>query len=363
MKYPAQKILVIATRQFGDVLLTTPLLRSLRCAYPQAVIDVLVFEGKESILEGNPDINQRITIPEHPRWIETLKLARKICRQYDLSISTLSGDKPLFYALCSGKKRVSVVPPQEQDFWKRTISAAWTELDDKNTHTITQYLRLAELLDIPLHYQVINPTSSTAAEKLDRKLPFDWRKQPFAVLHLTPMWRYKYWTLNGWSELAHYLINSGISVVLIGGGKKRDMGYSYSALFKMPKSVVSLVGKLRFSEVTTLIESSRLYVGLDTAVTHLAAATGVPTVAIYGPTNPVKWAPWPVNYTSNTPPFQRRGVKGFQRVGNVFLIQSEEYCVPCHQEGCERHRKSRSRCLFELESVGVINVVQKVLSE
>lgn len=362
MKYPAKKILVIVTRQFGDVLLTTPLLHSLRQAYPQSVIDVLVFEGKESILEGNTDINNTITIPERPRIIDTVFLIGKIFRRYDISISTLSGDRPLLYALCSGKKRISVVPPPRwQDFWKRFISTAWTELDDKNTHTVTQYLRLAELLDIPLYYQVINPKSPLAEEKLDRRLPFDWRKQPFVVLHLTPMWRYKYWTLDGWTELATYLIESGFSVVLIGGGKRRDMGYSYSALFKMPKNVVSLVGKLRFSEVTVLIQASRLYVGLDTAVTHLAAATGVPTVAIYGPTNPVKWSPWPVNYASTQPPFERRGIQGIQQVGNVFLIQSEEECVPCHEEGCDKHRKSRSRCLYELSSAKVISVIKNIL--
>jgi len=359
MKYPAQKILVIVTRQFGDVLLTTPLLHSLRCAYPQSVIDVLVFEGKEAILEGNSDINHIITIPERPRLLETTRLFWQICRRYNLSISTLSGDKPLFYALCAGSKRVSVVPPPRlQDSWKRFISIAWTELDDENTHTIVQYLKLAELLEIPLHYQVVPPTSQNAEEKLDRRLPFDWRKQPFAVLHLTPMWRYKYWTLNGWAELATYLINSGFHVVLIGGGKKPDMGYSYSALFKMPKSVISLVGKLRFSEVTRLIQASRVYIGLDTAVTHLAAATGVPTVAIYGPTNPVKWSPWPKDYASHEPPFKKIGS---QRMNNVFLIQGELYCVPCHEEGCDKHRKSRSRCLYELESVKVIEVVKKLI--
>ena len=285
-----------------------------------------------------------------------MHLLWQIYRRYDLAISTLSSDKSLFYALCSGVKRISIVPiPRRQDGWKRLISDAWTELDDKNTHTIIQYLRLAELLDIPLHYQVIPPKSQNAEEKLDKRLPFDWRKQPFAVLHLTPMWHYKYWTLKGWSELARYLIDSNFQVVLIGGGKKSDVGYSYSALFNMPDSVVSLVGKLRFSEVTRLIQASQVYIGLDTAVTHLAAATGVPTVAIYGPTNPIKWSPWPKDYASHKPPFQKIGS---QHVGNVFLIQGEGVCVPCHEEGCEKHRKSRSRCLYELDSAKVIAVVK-----
>jgi hypothetical protein len=50
------RILVVALRRLGDVLLTTPLIRSLKRAWPDAAIDVLVFRGTEGILEGNPDI-------------------------------------------------------------------------------------------------------------------------------------------------------------------------------------------------------------------------------------------------------------------------------------------------------------------
>ncbi|HHB92017.1 MAG TPA: lipopolysaccharide heptosyltransferase, partial [Thioploca sp.] len=60
------KILLIATRQIGDVLLVTPLLRSLRKAYPKAIIDILVYENKGEILVGNPDYDNLITITEHP---------------------------------------------------------------------------------------------------------------------------------------------------------------------------------------------------------------------------------------------------------------------------------------------------------
>jgi heptosyltransferase-3 len=103
-----------------------------------------------------------------------------------------------------------------------------------------------------------------------------------------------------------------------------------------------------------------LYVGPDTAVTHLAAATGVPTVALYGPTNHLKWAPWPADYAKNQSPFINKG--GVQQVGNVILIQGLQDCVPCHQEGCERHLSSKSRCLEELDSMIVIRAVQNLVT-
>ena len=53
------RILVVSLRRIGDLLLTTPLIRSLRRAWPDARIDVLVFKGTDRILAGNPDIDDR----------------------------------------------------------------------------------------------------------------------------------------------------------------------------------------------------------------------------------------------------------------------------------------------------------------
>ena len=60
--------------------------------------------------------------------------------------------------------------------------------------------------------------------------------------------------------------------------------------------VADLGGSLAFAELTPLIEGARLFVGPDTSVTHLAAATGTPTVALFGPSHPVAWGPWPADF-------------------------------------------------------------------
>ena len=57
------RILVVTLRRLGDVLLTTPLVRTIRRGFPQARLEVLVFRGSERILKGNPDIDNVITIP------------------------------------------------------------------------------------------------------------------------------------------------------------------------------------------------------------------------------------------------------------------------------------------------------------
>ena len=99
------RILVVTLRRLGDVLLTTPLVRTIRRGFPQARLEVLVFRGSERILKGNPDIDDVITIPERPSAGETLALVRRLWRRYDLAVTTQAGDRPTFYAVVAGRRR------------------------------------------------------------------------------------------------------------------------------------------------------------------------------------------------------------------------------------------------------------------
>jgi heptosyltransferase-3 len=105
-----KSILLVATRQIGDVLLVTPLLRSLRLAYPNAVIDVLVYTNKGGMLEGNLDCNSVIESDEHPNWQGYWRLLRRITKRYDLAITTQANDRGHMYALIAGRKRIGLLP-------------------------------------------------------------------------------------------------------------------------------------------------------------------------------------------------------------------------------------------------------------
>src|SRR5205823_5744362 len=93
------RMLVITLRRLGDVLLTTPLIRTLRRGIAPARLDALVFRGGERILKGNPDIDEVITMPERPSVGQTLALVRRLWRRYDLAVSTQAGDRPTAYAV------------------------------------------------------------------------------------------------------------------------------------------------------------------------------------------------------------------------------------------------------------------------
>lgn len=354
------KILVIAMRYLGDVLLTTPLLHSLRQAYPDARLDVLVFSNTVAMLEGNPDISHIITTPNRPKWADYQQLFRQLFRQYDLAVATQSGDRPFLYTLLAAPLRVAVVPPKNaRGWWKRFFVQRWTEFDDENTHTVLQHLRLLDLIKVPRYFSLV-PPQIKGRQQLVRQLPFLADNAAYAVLHLHPQWTYKQWTVEGWIEIGLYLKSLGLRLVLSVGPALEEIDYVANIQRELPEDTINLTGQVSLAQLASIIAQAKLYIGPDTGITHLAAATGVSVIALYGPTNPVKWAPWPSGYHQNINPFKRTGD---QQLNNINLLQGEGDCVPCHREGCDGHQKSRSLCLDRLSPERVQEAIRRALAE
>jgi heptosyltransferase III len=338
------RILVIALRRLGDVLLTTPLIRSLRQAWPDAAIDALVFAETSGILDGNPDINGIVTMPARSNAIQTLGLAARLWRKYDLAISTQTGDRPTFFAIAAGRVRAA---PVESNFNGR-IKGAWLQrsaAEAGGVHRVEQILRLTDALGIARVLELVCPRARGAVE-----LAGD-----YAVIHAAPMFRYKQWSADGWRTLAAHLAARGLTVVATGGPGEAER--SYLDQVWSGAAVDRVDGRLDWPQLAALLAKARVYVGPDTSVTHLAAASGCATVALYGPTDPRRWGPWPVG--GLVPMWQ--AAEKMQRRGNVWLVQNPLPCMPCQLEGCERRLDSSSVCLDELLPVQVIAAVEQAL--
>ena len=356
---PQKKFLVVVTRRIGDVLLTTPLIRSLRRAWPEARIDALVFAGTEGILANNPDINQVITVAQRPTLQQHLRLLARLWRRYDVALSTMSSDRPTLYARIAGKYCAGEVDADSKHQWKRTVLSQSVQTDNINTHTVLMHLTLADLLGVPRSHEVVMAWRAEDEAAVRKVIPFDPETQAYAVLHIHPMYVYKAWRSEHWVELADWLNKQGLRVVLTGGNSVEEVANVREMLGLLPHDTVDVAGKLGFSGVAYLLSKARAYVGPDTVVTHLAAATGTPTVALFGPSNPVKWGPWPKGYEEDRNPYQMRGT---QRVNNVVLLQGDGDCVPCMEEGCDRRITSLSGCLQNLPSAAATDALCELLN-
>ena len=373
------KVLFIATRQIGDVLVTTPLISRARELWPDAEFHFLGYRGKVDMLHGNPDIDQIIETSDRPGLVEYFSLFMRLFQRYDLAVVTQPSDRAYIYGLIAAFRRVGVLGghPQgkdtknaskksksdKQNAWKKFICMGTVEVDYFNQHVITEKIRLLEtffrnptqLFSTPI--AVTPPAGEPLTPLITNAL-----KQPYVVIHAGPLTAYKRWPLAHWAYLITWLVRNGYRVVLSASPAKQDVQLNHDIISLLDEQtcakVIDAAGQLSIPQSGTLIRGSTLYIGVDTSITHLAAACNTPTIALFGATPPSNFGPWPNGFTGEQP-YQLRART--QTVGNVTILQGPGECVPCRKAGCNDRVDSKSECLDLLEPDQVIEAIQKVI--
>ena len=369
-----KKILFIATRQIGDVLVTTPLISKARELWPKAEFHFLGYRNKLDMLKGNADIAKIIETSDRPKFLEYLSLFLRLFQRYDLAIVTQPSDRAYFYGLIAAQRRLGVLgshPQQDhtqktksdrQNAWKKAISLHNVEVDYFSQHVVTEKIRLLEgfyknpeaLFENPI--SVVPPIGKALNPTITNQL-----RSPYVVVHPGPLTAYKRWPLTYWQTLITWLVEQGWQVVLSASPAKQDLELNGDILSLLDagtlEQVIDTAGTLSIPQAGTLIRGSALYIGVDTSITHLAAACNIPTIALFGPTPPTNFGPWPNGFVGKQP-YQLRART--QTVGYVTVLQGPGECVPCRKAGCDDRADSRSECLDLLEPQKVIAAIQKI---
>ena len=374
-----KKILFIATRQIGDVLVTTPLISKARELWPNAQFHFLGYRGKLDMLYGNPDIAEIIETSDRPSFGEYLSLFNRLFQRYDLAIITQPSDRAYIYGLIAAFRRVGVLgghpqgkdvedkskrsKSEKQNAWKKFICMHTVTVDYFNQHVITEKLRLleiffrnpAELFSKPII--VTPPDGESLTPSIANALV-----QPYVVIHPGPLTAYKRWPLAHWQQLITYLVKKDLQVVLSASPAKQDVQLNHDIISLLDDQtaakVINAAGKLSLSQAGTLLRGAALYIGVDTSITHLAAACNTPTITLFGATPPTNFGPWPNGFIGKQP-YQLRARS--QTVGNVTILQGPGECVPCRKAGCLDRADSNSECLDFLEPAQVITAVEQVI--
>ena len=356
----AKSVLVICMRRIGDVLLATPVTRSIRAAWPDARIDMLVFSGTDGVLHGNPELNEVIAVPEGMSAWATVSLAARLWRRYDLAICVQTGDRPTFMAWAAGRRAIGFIEP-DAPAWKRRALDNAIAFGEGGEHTVASNLRLLAPIGVRPLADVRAAWDQAAPDRARNAFPAIDATPNFAVMHVSPKFAYKAWTPQGWVELARAIALRGMTVVVAGGNSGDERKYIAELLPQLPAGSVNVAGKVDLATLAWILSRAKLYVGTDTAVTHMAAALGIPTVALFGPSSPSKWGPWPRGHPAGgASPWLMRGTQSRR---NVVLIQGEDPrdCVPCLGEGCDKHVASLSACLQHMPAAKVVEAAERLL--
>ena len=375
--FKPKKVLFIATRQIGDVLVTTPLINKARELWPDAEFHFLGYKGKMDMLKGNQDIAQIIETSDRPGFTEYLSLFNQLFQRYDLAFVTQPSDRAYIYGLVAAFHRVGVLgghpqgkqsplgdKTQKQNAWKKFISMHTVDVDYFNQHVITEKLRLLEafvdessqLFSKPIN--VTPPVGEALTPVIASQLT-----QSYVVLHPGPLTAYKRWPLAHWQALIAYLVQRGLQVILSASPAKQDLQLNDDILSLLSDDVraqvINTAGKLSIPQAGALLRNALLYIGVDTSITHLAAACNTPTITLFGATPPTNFGPWPNGFIGQQP-YQLRARS--QTVGNITILQGPGECVPCRKAGCLDRADSNSECLDLLEPDQVITAVEKILN-
>lgn len=262
------RVAVVRLRSLGDSVLTTPALEILKRARPDLRIAVVVEDRFRAVFEGNPDIETLLS----PSWRELRGWSPGFC----LNFHGGNGSARLM-ALSGAPWRAGFAHYRWQSSYNVHIPRAQEILGEERTVHTAEHLASAMFylgaprMEIPRAKLFVNGQAG-------RPVP-----QPCAVIHPVGSQPDKTWHAAGFLAAARFLRESlDLDPVFIA-----EAGEDLSA-FREYRTVVGAP----LGEVKSLLSGAALFLGNDSGPAHMAAAFGLPVVAIFGASDPAIWHPW-----------------------------------------------------------------------
>ena len=301
-----RRLAVFKMRNIGDVLMITPVLRALRETFPEARITVIVNSGTEAMLANNPHVDEVLAYERGGRAPGPLGRLRYEAgfaaelrkRRFDLTIGFTEGDRTAWYSLfCGARYRMGVANYAWKKFDPRShIYNLPVQAPGEAMHEVEKHFWLLEHAGLKL--------KSTHPGNLCLVVPDDLRAwaraeltplRPGRVVHVHPVsrWLWKCWGNDAMASIIDWLQTEQNARVVVTTGpapRERERAQEIVRLCRTQPRFYD--GGLSLGQIAALSVESDGYFGVDTAPMHMAAAVGVPVVALFGPTHANIWGPW-----------------------------------------------------------------------
>jgi heptosyltransferase-3 len=346
------RALVIKLRHHGDVLLTSPVFAALKAAAPHVEIDALVYDDTREMLTLNPAIHTvhtggrqwRQLAPPRKLAAEMGLVRRLAARRYDLVIHLT--DSPRGAALVRMlRPRYAVAPdePSRGRVWKRAFTHLY-KLVRTRRHTVEVHLDALRRIGVqPGEAErglVLVAGDEAEAEVQSRLAALGLPEHGFVHVHPTSRWMFKSWPAERNAELIDALAARGERIVLTAAPSRVEREMVERILAACRSAPVDLTGQLSLKGLAALTRRAKLFVGVDSAPMHIAAAMGTPVVALFGPTGEIEWQPW--------------------RTPHRVIVSDAHPCRPCGNDGCGGGKVSE--CLTTIPAARVLAAIEAVLA-
>jgi heptosyltransferase-3 len=337
--------LIVSLRYIGDVLLSTPLALSIKEQLPEAQVDYLVFEGTDGILQKNPYVRSVLTIPSESK---NILFYTSLWNRYDYAIGTNPSDRTAFYCACGGRQSVGFSYLAKKEWWKKLLLNKCNFYNDQ-IHIVPLILSQIEFLGVPPKPRVVVGYDDNDEKLMEAMLG----KEDYILLHPYARKQYKYWPAASWAALADMIQSKlGIRTVFTVSPDHNDKGHMDAITASVSSDILRFPKSVSLSQLAAALKNSKAYIGVDTVVTHMAAALDVPMIALFGPSLVRHFGPWPNDYSGTTP----YGHSGrVQRIGRITVVQKNWSCVPCNQEICSITNKDQMECMTAITAEEVLS--------
>lgn len=304
-----KRILVIKLMHYGDVLLMTPLLRTLKKNYPQVLIDVLVYKDTDKILAGNEAISIVYTIDRQlkyqgvrEKFSKEQALFKALSAQsYDLCLNLSDRWRAALYCrFLNIKYSLGFLFPKRDNLLWRYCHSELVHTEQQvtqhavlNNLDILKPLKLAKIdTDVVMTYQA---KDIARIEQLCSEKNID----QYILIQPTARWKFKMWSAQAFSQLINTLTAQGQRIILSAGPADSECAYVEQIIrgCASTANIINLAGSLSLTELAALMDRAKLFIGVDSVAMHMAAALKTPSVVLFGPSNLKQWHPWQVPHT------------------------------------------------------------------
>lgn len=330
-----RRALVIKLRHHGDVLLAAPVFSLLKARAPHLAIDALVYADTADMLTLHPAIDTVHRIdrdwkrrgPLAQARAEWRLLAALRARRYDLIVHLTEHRRGAWLSrLLAPRWAVAPGLPdragRRDRFWRGSFTHLTSVPATATRPTVETNLDALRRIGLQPTRDERRVTLVPGAEAEQRVATLlaghGLTPRRFVHLHPASRWHFKCWTAEGWAAVIGQLEAAGWPVLLTAAPGAAEGAMVAAIQRLLPRPVPSLAGALSLKELAAVAAAARLFVGVDSAPMHIAAAMDTPALALFGPSGELQWGPW-----SNDGHARHR-----------VIVSTEHTCRPCGIDGC-----------------------------